>query len=60
MHIKDSLVKDMLDQLCRDEEKIQKLVNYINRMIEGDEVFPELTEDMFKWGYWDKDGFQIE
>ena len=39
---------------------INKLVYYINRLVEGDDPFPELTEDMQKWGFWDEDGFPID
>lgn len=42
-----------------DQEIIIRLVDYINRMVEGDDVFPELEQDMQRWGFWDQNGFPI-
>jgi len=41
------------------ENRITKLVNYINRMLEGDIPYG-LGDDMKKWGYWDEDGYPVE
>ena len=46
--------------MSKDKDIIKKMVYYINRLVEGDEVLNELTTDMIKWGFWDEDGFYIE
>ena len=36
------------------------LGKYISRLVEGDDVFPELQTDMERLGLWDSDGFPTE
>jgi hypothetical protein len=46
--------------MSKDEYIIKKLVYYVNRLVDGDDVLNQLTTDMIKWGFWDGDGFPIE
>lgn len=42
-----------------DQETIIRLVHYINRLVEGDDILDELQENMHRWGFWDEDGYPI-
>jgi len=56
----NNILEDAIMQLYKDEEIINSLVYYINRLVEGDECIESLTETMQKFGFWDEDGFPVE